>query len=61
MRLRGEKYSFVGTAIAIIMIILFVILQKYVFKADEKPKEAALPTEGTLALSTVDAEFSAGD
>ena len=58
MKIRGERYSFLGTAIAIVVIILFIILQKYVFKPQESQDEKNLPTEGTIALSTVEAEFS---
>ena len=58
MKIRGERYSFLGTAIAIVVIILFIILQKYVFKPQQSQNEKNLPTEGTLAISTIEAEFS---
>ena len=61
MKPRGQKYSFLGTAAAIVVIILFVIFQKYVFKSEKPQREETLPTQGTLAISTIEAQISASE
>ena len=60
MKIRGEKYSFIGTAIAILVILLFLFLNRFVFSEKEPDKEdTILPTESTLAISLVPAEIIA--
>ena len=58
MKIRGEKYSFIGTAIAIFVILLFLFLNKFVFNKSEPEKEdKVLPTESTFSIEIVPAEI----
>ena len=60
MKIRGEKYSFIGTAIAILIILLFLFLNRFVFNNPEPERDDnILPTESTLAISLVPAEIIA--
>ena len=59
MKIRGEKYSFIGTAIAILIILLFLFLNRFVFNEKEEEESSILPTESTLAISLVPAEIIA--
>jgi hypothetical protein len=57
MNIRGNKYSFMGTFCAIIVILMMFFLSKYVFKNDETEKSESV-TESTYEYPAVEAEFA---
>ncbi len=58
MKIRGQRYSFMGTLCAIIVILIMFFLSKYVFKNEggsSAVRETA--TESTYEYPAVPAEF----
>lgn len=58
MKIRGQRYSFMGTFCAIIIILIMFFLSKYVFKNESGTTDNPEPaTESTYEYPAVPAEF----
>lgn len=58
VKIRGQKYSFMGTLCAIIVILIMFFLSKYVFKNEDSASNGEeIPTESTYVYPAVQAQF----